>query len=1125
MDLNDHGPMDEALLEQRTQLRVITDSSPALISYLDSDLRYRFVNRRYENWFGITRDEIVGKPMEEVLGSEAVTVLKPHIEAVLRGETVHFESLVPYQASGEKWIDAQYVPDVGADGKVRGFFVFVIDITARKLAEARELDLANEALATKAKFEAIFNQSEIFAAILDLNGNVVEVNDLAVESCGFTKDEVLGKPFWQTPWWRESAEVQSQIRAAVETALGGGVYHKVLPYWRKDGTEHQFEFALHPIRDHAGKVIFLHPTGVDITERMLAEARVHGQMQTLEIIHHVGTALAGELDLEKLLQAVTDAGREISGAAFGAFFYNVEADGESYRLYTISGAPREAFSKFTQPRATDLFGPTFRGEAIVRLPDVLEDPRYGKNPPFHGIPEGHLAVRSYLAVPVKSRSGEVIGGLFFGHPEPNVFTQQTEIILHAIAAQAAVAIDNARLYGEAQAEIEERRRAVHALRESEATFRAMFSVSSVGKVQFDPISGRFLRVNNAMCQYLGYTEEELLKMTHKEVSHPDDRIRDEDTLNQLFQGNIPSYETEKRYLRKDGGVVWAHLTVNVIRDEQERPWRYTAIIQDISERRKTEETLQESERRLRTLVSNLPGMAYRCRNDKRRSMEFISERVIDMTGYQKSEYESNERSWMESTHPDDVEEVSKGLQEALEDHRPYQLEYRIINRDGNVHWVYEKGEGVYSESGHVVALEGFVLDISERKSVEAERERLLESEQLARTEAERASRLKDEFLALLSHELRTPLNAILGWSQLLNRPELRRDQDALEEGVQSIARSAEIQAQLIDDLLDMSRILSDKVHLKVEPVNLQEVIRSAIATVKPSADAKGVVIEQDTSLVLGSVLAGDPARLQQIVWNLLSNAVKFSSSGGVVKIILRRVENTVEIVVEDSGRGIKPQFLDHVFDRFRQADSSTTRTHGGLGLGLAIVKSLVELHGGTVTAQSEGEGRGATFTVSLPLQATSSIDRPFRASKGPKAVELAGTRVLIIDDEPHSLAYERRVMEECGASVSTASSVDQAFRILDSAKFDVLICDIGMPGRDGYDFIRTFRMGQSASRSAPVIALTAFARPEDRDRAEAEGFDLHAAKPVEPEALRQIVAGLLAQAKKGTPDLVAPEQG
>ena len=588
-------------------------------------------------------------------------------------------------------------------------------------------------------------------------------------------------------------------------------------------------------------------------ELLKTKEALEEETRILELLNATGAKLASNLDLQSVVQAVTDAATQLSGAEFGAFFYRVRSpDGGSLTLFTLSGAPRAAFEKFGHPRETAIFGPTFRGEGVVRIADVHEDPRYGQSAPHYGMPAGHLPVRSYLAVPVVARSGEVMGGLFFGHREANVFSERSERLIVGIAAQAAIAIDNAHLYDQAK-------------------------------------------------------------------------------------------------------------------------------------------------------------------------------RAAD------------------------------------------------------------------------------------------ERARLLEAERVARIEVERVSLMKDEFLATLSHELRTPLNAVLGWSELL----LARSSAGSEgrRGLETIARNARAQAKLIEDLLDMNRIVSGKIRLDVQPVDLPPIVNAAIDSVLPSAEAKGITVRRTIDPHAGPVI-GDPNRLQQVVWNLLSNAVKFTGRGGQIEILVQRAHEEVEITVHDSGAGIDASFLPYVFDRFRQADSSSTRRFGGLGLGLSIVKQLVELHGGTVKAESAGEKLGTTFVVSLPLRAA-AIHEPADALGEPltarlseargSSVSLAGVAVLVVDDEPDARELLEAALIGAAAEVHTAAAVDEALTLLKAHRPDIIVSDIGMPERDGYQFIREVRgLSSGEGGRTPAIALTAFARPEDRTQAMLAGYQVHVSKPFEPQKLIATIKSLVA---------------
>jgi len=431
-----------------------------------------------------------------------------------------------------------------------------------------------------------------------------------------------------------------------------------------------------------------------------------------------------------------------------------------------------------------------------------------------------------------------------------------------------------------------------------------------------------------------------------------------------------------------------------------------------------------------------------------------------------------------------------------------------------VHWIAAQGRVFFGERGEPLRMVGVAADVTERRQVEEERARLLERERAARNEAEETNRIKDEFLATLSHELRTPLNSILGWAHLLRSG--RMDEADSAQGLDAILRNAGVQKQLIEDLLDMSRIISGKVYIELEPVSLVPALSAAVDAARPAAAAKGVHLEASLDVEAGQVL-GDVTRLQQLVGNLLTNAIKFTPAGGKVHLGLEIDAREAHIIVSDNGTGIDPAFLPHIFDRFRQADASSTREHGGLGLGLAIVHHLVTLHHGTVEAHSAGKGRGATFTVRLPLISTAeaipeSGDDPVEVTSevsGTIARILAGLQVLVIEDESDSRELLLIALHQQGAEVVAAESATAGMKALQQQRPDLLICDIGMPGEDGYSFIARVRdLPPAQGANIPAIALTAYAGDEDRQHAYEAGFQRHLTKPVQLDELVAVVAEL-----------------
>jgi PAS domain S-box-containing protein len=811
----------------------------------------------------------------------------------------------------------------------------------------------------QARLAAIVATSDDAIISKNLDGVILSWNAGAERIFGYTADEVIGKSILiLLPPERvdEETEILSKMRQGIR------VDHFETIRVRKDGRRIDVSITISPIQDASGKIIGASKIARDISEhKRLVKEREH--------LYSLGAAMAMERDVHKVVQLITDATTELSGAQFGSFFYNVvNESGQAYVLFTLSGASRDKFEGFPMPRNTAVFAATFSGAGIVRSDDITKDPRYAKNAPFNGMPRGHLPVRSYLAVPVMGRTGDVLGGLFFGHAEAAVFTRHSEQIVQSISGHAGVALENAKL--------------------------------------------------------------------HREL-----------------------YETAGRF---------------------------------------------------RLLANSIPQLAWMAKPDG--EVFWYNERWFEYTGMEPETQFG--RGW-ESVHdPAELPRVREKWAATLESGEPWEDTFPLRRHDNTFRWHLSRARPFRDSAGQITVWFGTNTDITDQRKLADERDQLLSAERAARSEAERIGRMKDEFLATLSHELRTPLNAILGCSQLLQHDTPTRAM--LGEGLEVIERNARVQTQLINDLLDMSRIISGKLRLDVQPVELASVINAAVDSVHPSAEFRQVRLHKVLDPLAGPV-SGDPNRLQQIVWNLLSNAIKFTPKGGKVEVLLERVDSHVEITVSDTGQGIAPDFLPHVFDRFRQADSSTTRHQGGLGLGLAIVKQLTELHGGRITAKSRGEGFGATFSVMLPLavarRGSERREHPTHSDGGSpldyERLSLEGTTVLVVDDEADARELIRRLLADRRARVLVAESADRGLEILRAEKPDLILSDIGMPEKDGYEFIRTIRKLSAAEGGrTPAIALTAFARSEDRTRAMMAGYQVHLSKPVEAQELVATVGSL-----------------
>jgi PAS domain S-box-containing protein len=622
-------------------------------------------------------------------------------------------------------------------------------------------------------------------------------------------------------------------------------------------------------------------------------------------------------------------------------------------------------------------------------------------------------------------------------------------------------------------------------------------------------------------QIFGYTAEEMVGNSIMTLIPPDRQEEERDILSRIRRGErLDHFETIR--VAKDGRRLNMSITVSPIKDSTGRVIGASKVARNITDRKNAEEREQKllaeaarANAKFRAFFEQGPLFAGIMALDG--TMIEANRLSLETSGYTKEQVLGKhfwECPWWNKSEAL-MEEIKRAVAETATG-QTFRAELPYFVADGSQRVVSLLVLPIKDETDRTVFLAPTGTDITDLKRTELQRDNLLEAERAARSAAERASLLKDEFLATLSHELRTPLNGILGWSQVMQQA--NTDPEVIAQGLEVIERNARAQSEIIEDLLDMSRIISGKVRLDVQRLDLSSVVQSAVETARPTADAKGIRLQTVIDPLNGGVVSGDVNRLQQVLWNLLSNAVKFTPKGGRIQVLLERVNSHLEISVIDTGEGIKAEFLPFVFDRFRQADASTTRRHGGLGLGLSIVKQLVELHGGSVRVSSGGSGKGSTFVVALPFTVLHGSPTPETERRHPRLtpkrtgtadvdVDIKGVRILVVDDEKDARALVTRLLEGCRAIVTAAESANEAMALMQGNKFDLLVSDIGMPGEDGYSLIKRVRsLGPSAGGDIPAIALTAYARFEDRVRAIAAGFQMHIAKPVEPLELITLVA-------------------
>ena len=658
-----------------------------------------------------------------------------------------------------------------------------------------------------------------------------------------------------------------------------------------------------------------------------------------------------------------------------------------------------------------------------------------------------------------------------------------------------------------------------ALRHSDERYRSFIRQSSEGiwRCELDePVSialsedeqvaafyrtAYFAECNEAMARMYGFdSPQELAGLRLGALLPPDDPANQE-YLRAFIRSEYRLTDAESHELDRDGRPKYfLNNLIGVIEGGSLiRAW---GTQRDVTDRRAAEEEMRASERRLKVAVAAARMGIWDW--DLRDGALTWSDRTRDIVGFPDGMLRGGYEDFLRVLHPDDAERVVAVVTRARTEGIGEGTVFRLRRPDGALRWVLVYGRVTRAADGAVERISGVVLDVTREKEAELEVQQLLVREREARAEAERSNRAKDEFLATLSHELRSPLSAALSWTQMLRRGLL--DPEKTARALDTIERNTRLQVRLIEDLLDISRIVSGKLALEIGVVDLRTILEAAVEAAHGAAQAAGVRLEvREATEVL--LVSGDATRLEQIVGNLLANAVKFTPVGGHVAVELTRVDGVARITVTDTGIGIAPDVLPHVFDRFRQADSTTTRRYGGLGLGLAIVRHLVELHGGTIEAESAGEGRGTVMRVTLPLEATMELGR----TPGPRAAaqvgalpRIDGVRVLVVDDEDDIREFLVTVVSAAGASVSGAGSVVDAMARLATTPVDVVISDLAMPERDGYALLAAIRGSRHAD--VPVVALTALASAPDRRRALAAGFDIHLTKPVDPVALIVAIA-------------------
>jgi PAS domain S-box-containing protein len=1411
-------------------------SSPVALTFLDTELRYVYVNEALAAVNGTPQSQHIGRTLGEVL-PEWVEQLEPILRQVMETK----EPLLNQEVSGETYPPGvhrcslvSYYPVCLPDGQVLGVGVTGIDITQLKQTEQALRE-------SEAKFRSVVESNMIGIGFWDGDGRITGANDALLNMVGYSREELIaGKLHWQDLTPTEYQPLDERALSEFQNSLSCTPYEK--EYIRQDGSRLPILIGGSHFEGTLDRGAFF---VLDITERKQAE-------NALRCIAETSTTLSTSLDYEETLEQIAKI--LVPQLADWCCVDILNEDGSIRRLPVAhADSSKGEWARQLQQYAPDFNDATAitrvlqtgQPELITQVSDSLLVANSQNNQHFRVVQQ--MGIKSAMIVPLVARE-RVLGSITFVTTESNRHYEQRDLALAKdIAYRAALAFENAQLYrdihqallhyaeslsildallagapvavcfldselryirinkvfadinglsiedhlgrkfrevlpnmaaelepqlqhvldtgepllnveisGETQeqprrysywlgnyypvynalsetvgigiilADVTAAKQTEVALRDSEEKFRAMFNQAVVG-INLVALDGRYLQVNPAMCDIIGYSNEELTQMTFQEITHPDDMEPDLVNAQRVLAREISGYSLEKRYIRKDGSIIWVNLTSSIVWDAKGQPKYALGVVEDISERKKAEvaknflveaSTLLASSLDYEATLTDVaklavPTLADWCivdifREDwsnkqialvtadpgKRNILEEIQRRYSSKNGAQEllvqklrqgqsvfypqflditiiqmaqneehlqllrslgirslmviplrsrgqlfgaiafftaesgRHYEAvdlalaediasraataidNARLYQETQQAKQAAEravnrtlllqrITAALSEAL---TPQQVADVVMNQGiaalgakaGSVLLVADEGTSLkvvqaigYQQStidtledfpltasipsvetvrdGEPIFIEnreawldkypnlpdisaknrdfayaciplmqdgkaigalalnfataqafneedrGFMWTLGQQCAQAIARAQLYEAEQSARNQAETANRIKDEFLAVLSHELRTPLNPILGWAKLLRTRKF--DEATVVRALETIERNANLQTQLIEDLLDVSRILRGKLSLNIYAVDLNSTIAAALETVRLAAEAKSIQIQMVLSSDVGRVM-GDGDRLQQVIWNLVSNAVKFTPPGGRVEVRLQQVEFDAQIQVIDTGKGISPEFLPHVFEYFRQADAKTTRIFGGLGLGLAIVRNLVELHGGTVQVESAGEGQGATFTVKLPLlkssesQVLSAQSSVLEASNQDSL--LSGVRILLVDDQPDVRDFFSFALEQYGANVTTVESASEALEALVQLKPDVLLSDIGMPVMDGYMLLREVRTwSKEQGGQIPAIALTAYAGEIDYNQAIAAGFQKHVRKPADPLELASAIANLV----------------
>lgn len=1154
----------------------LLEASPLAICFLDREMRFLRINQVLAELNGLPAQQHLGQDYRQLL-PESAAKFAPVIQQVL--ETG--KPLLNVEISGESkgkpgdfryWV-GNYYPVKDASGKILGAGIILTDITA---AKQTEIDL----IESEKRFRSVVESNTIGIGFWDLNGFITEANNALLEMIGYSREDVVsGNLRWSELTPPEYENISTEALAEVLATGSCLPYEK--EYIRKDGsrfpvlvggahfqgcTDKGSFFVLditdrkqaqNQIRENEARiarqlaelnlVYNTAPVGLSFVDTNLRYVRMNEYLAAINgrsIADHIGRTVRQAIPeladlVEPIYQQVLATQTPVIDLEMKAetlqrpgvmrdwlvSFYPVYD--ESGTLLGVSTVVAEITDRKQAERAvkqselifrrlfeSNIFGVTigdFTGRIVYANDSLLNMVGYTRADVLSGVmrwdkmtPPEHLHLDALAAQELRGK------GVATPFKKEYIRKDGSRVPILMGATTLEVGDREPETIVGFYIDLTEIERVAAELKNNEKRLQIAQQAGKIGTFEWNIQTNRVSWMPELEALYglpVGGFDgkyESWLAMVH-----PDDRAVTEQRMRSAAASG-EELDMEFRICRPDRSCRWMACRATVFEDDRGLKERTIGVNMDISDRKQAEAARSELHQTLQALIQACP-LAITVVSTDDATVKMWNPAAERIFGWNESEVLGK---FLPSVPPEQQAEFKAKLKEIREGNAIAGVETRRQRKDGSTIDVGVWATPVRDSKGNIDCM-SIVADISDRKQAEAERAQLLDRERAARAEAEALNRLKDEFLATLSHELRTPLNAIMGWSQLLRRGNYT--EDVLASALEAIDRQGKIQTQLVEDLLDVSRIIQGKLCLKNGWFNIVKAIEVALNSASFAAQTKPVTLKSEFDPNV-SLMWGDGPRLQQVVSNLLTNAVKFTPSGGTVTVRLsasggKGASSNLQIQVSDTGKGISPEFLPYVFDRFRQADGSITKAHGGLGLGLAIVRHLVELHGGTVHAESPGEGKGATFTVTLPLKQPKSQKSKFREERQIKLLNsncLDRLTVLVVDDEPDNREFLKAILSECGASAIAAASAIEAIEILEHSQPDILVSDIGMPIEDGYSLIRKIRASESPSRKRlPAVALTAYATEQDRNRALEAGYDEHLTKPIEPDRFVAVLAKLI----------------